>query len=192
MALWGTSHPFERWPRQHRKLMLWVVSLLAALPIPLMSVLAPLRENEPGGHDIVSFELAGSVARADEILATWHAVGVEQTAKYVQLADMVYPVLYAAALAGCAIAAGHALRRAGADRIAVAAPFIAWVAFAAAAFDYVENVGLDIALWHRPIEPWPLVSGVAAALKFVCIAVTIVYALGGLAASVKRRLSRTL
>ena len=39
-------------------------------------------------------------------------------AKYLQLCDIVYPPLYAAALAGCAIAAGHALRRAGADRIA--------------------------------------------------------------------------
>jgi len=25
-------------------------------------------------------------------------------------------------------------------------------------------------LWHRPLDPWPLVSSVAAALKFFCIA----------------------
>jgi hypothetical protein len=186
MTLRRTSHPFERWPRKHRNALLWIVGVLAALPIPLTYVLSPLRENEPGGHDIVSFELAGSVQRANEILATWRAAGVEQTAKYVQLVDFVYPVLYASALAGCAIAAGHALRRAGAARMAGAAPAIAWVACAAAAFDYVENVGLDIALWYRPIDPWPLVSGVAAALKFFCIAVTIVYALCGLAASLKR------
>jgi sugar phosphate isomerase/epimerase len=166
--------------------MLWVVSLLAALPIPLTYALRPLRENEPGGHGIVSFEFAGSVRRANEILTTWRAAGVEQMAKYVQLLDVVYPVVYAAALAGCAIAAGHALRRAGADRIAGVAPTIAWVAFAAAAFDYVENIGLDIALWYRPLDPWPLVSSVAAAVKFFCIAVTIGYALCGLAAWLKR------
>ena len=163
-----------------------MVGVLAALPIPLTYALSPLRENEPGGHDIVSFEFAGSVQRANEILAAWRAAGVEQMAKYIQLADIVYPVVYSAALAGCAIAAGHALRRAGADRMARVAPTIAWVAFAAAVFDYVENIGLAIALWHRPIAPWPLVSSIAAALKFFCIAVTILYALCGLAASIKR------
>jgi len=166
--------------------MLWVASLLAALPIPLLYILTPLRENEPGGHDIAAFEFAGSVARANEILATWRAAGVERMAKYLQLFDVVYPVLYAVVLAGCAIAAGHALRRAGADRAAGVAPAVAWIAFAAAVFDYVENIGLDIALWHRPLDPWPLVSSVAASLMFFCIAVTIVYALGGLAAWMKR------
>jgi hypothetical protein len=92
-------------------MMLWAASLVAALPIPLMYVLTPLRENEPGGHDIASFEFAGSVARANEILATWRAAGVERMAKYLQLFDVVYPIVYAVALAGCAIAAGHALRR---------------------------------------------------------------------------------
>jgi len=41
-------------------------------------------------------------------------------------------------------------------------------------------------LWHRPLDPWPLVSSVAAALKFFCIAVALLYALGGLAAWMKR------
>jgi hypothetical protein len=108
------------------------------------------------------------------------------------LADIVYPVVYAAALAGCALAAGHALRHAGAERMAGVAPTIAWVAFAAAAFDYVENIGLTIALWHRPVEPWPLVSSVTAALKFFCIAVAIGYAVCGLAASIKPRRRRDL
>jgi hypothetical protein len=49
--------------------MLWVASLVAALPIPLLYILTPPRENEPGGHDIASFELAGSVERANEILS---------------------------------------------------------------------------------------------------------------------------
>jgi hypothetical protein len=126
-------------------MMLWVASLVAALPIPLLYILTPLRENEPGGHDIASFELAGSVERANEILGTWRAVGVERMAKYLQLFDVVYPVLYAVALAGCAIAAGHALRRVGAARAAGLAPAVAWIAFAAAVFDYVENIGLDTA-----------------------------------------------
>jgi hypothetical protein len=190
MALRRPSHPFERWPRRHRKPALWIVSVLAALPIPLTYALRPLREDEPGGHDIVAFEFAGSVQRANEILATWRAAGVEQMTKYVQLLDIVYPVLYAAALAGCAIAAGHALRRAGADRIAGVAPTIAWIAFAAAVFDYVENIGLTIALWHRPLDPWPLVSSVTAALKFFCVAVAILYAVCGLAASIKSRKRR--
>ena len=41
----------------------------------------PLHEDEAGGESIVDFELAGSVDRADEILATWRAEGVIDDAK---------------------------------------------------------------------------------------------------------------
>jgi hypothetical protein len=69
--------------------MLWTASLVAALPIPMPYILTPLHENEPGGHDTASFEFAGSVARANEILATWRAAGVERMAEYLQLFDVV-------------------------------------------------------------------------------------------------------
>jgi hypothetical protein len=56
---------------------------------------------------------------------------------------------------------------------------MAWVAFAAAVFDYVENLGLGISLWDEPASPWPQVALVAAVLKFAAIWLTLLYALTG-------------
>lgn len=185
MAMTLSAHPFERWPRRHRSPSLWIVGVLALLPMVVMFLVTPLSEDEPGGENILSFEFASSAERAREILATWRAAGVLETAKIVQLLDFGYPVVYGAALAGCCIAAGHAMRNAGWARIAAASAAMAWVAFAAAGFDYIENIGLDISLWYRPVDPWPLISSVAAGLKFLGVGATIVYALCGLAARVK-------
>lgn len=148
----------------------------------------PLHEDEPGGESIVEFELAGSVERADEILATWRDEGVIDEAKAIQAFDLLYPLIYAAALAGGCVAAAGAWDRAGRSRLAVTGIAMAWIAFAAAGFDYVENLGLDISLWDEPASPWPQLALVAAVLKFTATALSLLYALSGpIAALIARR-----
>jgi hypothetical protein len=63
---------------------------------------------------------------------------------------------------------------------------MAWVALAAAGFDYVENVGLAVSLWDEPVSPWPQVAAVAASLKFAGIAAALLYALSGPIAALRR------
>src|SRR5688500_13259151 len=104
----------------------------------------PLHEDEPGGRSIVDFEFAGSVKEADEILATWREEGVIDDAKSIQIFDLVYPLIYGAALAGACIAAAGAWGGSGRPSMARAGVAIAWIAVAAAGFDYVENLGLGI------------------------------------------------
>ena len=103
------------------------------MPTVLGAVVKPLHEDEPGGAGIVEFEFAGSVERAEEILATWRAEDVLDDAKAIQLFDLVYPLIYTAAL-------GRPLHRRvgghGAEparpRLAALGIAMAWVAFAAA------------------------------------------------------------
>jgi hypothetical protein len=59
---------------------------------------------------------------------------------------------------------------------------MAWVAFAAAGFDYIENLGLAVSLWGEPASPWPQLAFVAALLKFAAIYSALLYALSGLIA----------
>jgi hypothetical protein len=139
----------------------------------------PLHEGDPGGESIVDFELAGSVQRADEILSTWRAEGVLDDAKAIQVFDLLYPLIYAGALAGGCVAAAGAWARAGRPRIAAAGIAMAWVAFAAAGFDYVENLALDISLWNEPASPWPQLALGAAVLKFGAIWLALLFALSG-------------
>jgi hypothetical protein len=163
------------------------VAMLAILPFVLGFFVKPLHEDEDGGKSIIAFEFAGSVASANEILDKWEAEGVTDEAKAIQIFDLVYPLIYAAALAGgCLIAAG-AWRRAGRDRMGEAGIAMAWLAFAAAGFDYIENLGLGISLWDEPASPWPQIALVAAVFKFMAIAITLLYGLSGLIAGLKRR-----
>jgi hypothetical protein len=149
----------------------------------LGAIVKPLHEDAPGGKSIVDFELAGSVEQAKEILATWRAEGVLDDAKAIQTFDLIYPLIYAAALSGGCLAAAGAWARAGRPRVATAGVPMAWVAFGAAGFDYIENLGLGVSLWDEPATPWPQLAIVAAVLKFTATGLSLLYALsGGIAA----------
>jgi hypothetical protein len=180
------THPFERRPHRHRRRALVAIAVLALLPTVLGSVVHPLHEDKPGGKSIIDFELAGSVSEADEILATWRAEDVIDDAKRIQLFDLVYPLIYASAIAGSCVAAAGAWRRAGRASLGALGIAMAWVAFAAAGFDYIENVGLGISLWNEPASPWPQISYVAALLKFTASTAALLYALSGLIARAMR------
>jgi hypothetical protein len=174
-------HPFQGWPRSHRRLALVVVCVAAVLPMLLGAIVTPLDEDEPGGRSIIDFELAGSEEEADHILDAWRAQDVIDNAKAIQIFDLVYPLIYCSALAGLCVAASGAWSRAGRPRLAALGIAMAWVAFAAAAFDYVENFGLAISLWDEPASPWPEVAFVAAVLKFGASGLALLFALTGLA-----------
>lgn len=157
-------HPLTHWPRSHRGAALIALSVLAVVPMILNVVLQPL-----GSEDIVAFELAGSVTRTEEILAAWRAENVIDVAKGIQLADIVYPFIYALAIAGGCVGAAAAWARAGNARMANVANVLAWVATSAIVFDYAENLGLAVSLWGTPASPWPQLALVMALLKFAAI-----------------------
>jgi len=169
-----------------------LIGVVAALPMLLGLVLKPLHEDTPGGRSIIDFELAGSVEEADHILDVWRAEGVIDDAKAIQLFDLVYPLIYTAALAGLCIAASGAWGRAGRPRLAALGVAMAWVAFAAAGFDYLENIGLAVSLWGEPASPWPQVAFGAAVLKFGASGLALVFAVSGLLLSASFRLNSRL
>jgi hypothetical protein len=175
------AHPFERRPSRHRRLALICVCVAALLVTVLGAVGQPL-----GDRDIVDFELAGTVGETKEILATWRAEDVIDEAKAIQLFDLVYPLIYASALAGCCLAAAGVWRRRGRPRAATVGAAMAWLALAAAGFDYIENVGLAVSLWGEPASPWPQIAFAAASLKFAAIGLTLLYALSGALGSIRR------
>ena len=181
------TRPLQRWPRNHRRPALIALTVAALLPTVLGAAVHPLHEDEPGGKSIIAFELAGSVQDTEEILATWRAEGVIDNAKAIQVFDLVYPLIYATALAGMCVAAGGAWGRARRRRLAAAGAVFAWVATAAAGFDYVENLGLGISLWDEPASPWPQLAFAAAVLKFACIYAALLYALSGILARFSAR-----
>jgi hypothetical protein len=181
------THPFQTWPRRHRRLAFGLVLGATLVITVLAAVAAPLPEEAT----IIDFELAGSVERTQEILGIWRREGVVDDAKAIQLFDLVYPLIYGAALAGACVAGAGAWKRAGRAGPAAAGIALAWVATAAIAFDYVENLGLAVSLWGDPASPWPQLAAVAGALKFAGTALALVYGLATLVAAPLRRYPST-
>ena len=187
------SHPFQRWPRDHRRVALICISVIAFLPVFLGPAVKPLHEDKPGGESIVAFEFAGSVDRAAEIKETWRAEGVSATRRRSSSSTSSIRSSTRRRSPGCASrrrVRGERLGKASFSALGIA---MAWVAFLAAGFDYVENLGLDISLWGDPASPWPQLSAVAATLKFAAIALCLLYALSGAVAALiasRRRAAR--
>ncbi len=171
-----------------RKRWLWVLGLAS---LALLAVLAAIdaRLMDEGDFGIIDFELAGSRADAEEMLAAWGPEGRDDARLSLWL-DYPYIVAYGAfwVLAVAAVrdlARRRAWRRfAGLGAIAVAFPI------GAAACDALENVGLLLVIGDHGRD-WaaPVAMGFAVA-KFALLAATVAYVLAGLARVAWARLAR--
>ena len=124
------THPLQQWPRDRRRLVLACLVVAALLPLVLGALVNPLLEDEPGGEDIVAFELAGSVGRGQEILATWRAEGVIDDRRGEGDPGLRPPlsVHLRGRARGWLYAAAGGWQRLGRERFAAAGIAVAWVA----------------------------------------------------------------
>jgi hypothetical protein len=170
------AHPLQNWPTtQRRRALLTVVAAAIALQVILTLLDSPLRASEHGGT--VPLEVAGSPGRASEIVNGWKADGVLDNGAFINGLDFLYAPVYAAAYAGGCIALAGAWRRRGRNRLAELGIVAAWAATGAAAFDYIEDVGLTVTILDHPMSPWPQISLVAAIVKFTGLAAALLYLL---------------
>jgi hypothetical protein len=178
-------YPFDFIPPAWWARFFW---LLLGLNIVLIIIFgftgAPLT-TEAAPYGVVSFELAGTVEKAEEILASWDAAAQLRAAFGLGL-DFVFMVVYASAIAfGCGMASrvleynGWPLARLG--------NVLAWGAILAALLDVVENIALTTMLLGSVASPWPEIARWCAILKFALVFVGIVYVIyGGVVVLVER------
>jgi hypothetical protein len=162
--------------------------LLGGATIVLNLVLAWLDSQlkDTGGPSILGLEFAGNLGRVEEIQGEWGKHG-EYLARISLWVDFGFMASYGAFFAlACAsvrdFAADRGLRRLAA--VGVVAPACA---VAAALFDVAENSLWLLVLGGHLGEPAPPIATACACLKFLLIAVAIVYSLVGLVAWLRRR-----
>jgi hypothetical protein len=163
---------------QRRKAGLWITGIVALVLLAVLGVLDG-ELQDTGGPGIIEFELAYTSDRAREILEQWGSDG--RDAAYVSLIlDYVYIVAWALffSLACVAVAA-----RQWRERWARTGVAVAWLALIAGVCDMVEDAALMATIASDGAQPWPLVGGLFATVKFALIAVAIVYILAGLMAA---------
>jgi len=181
------GHPFE-WlsvPGQNRAFPVLFVFTLVVMAS--MQVLGGPLSTEAAPAGIVSFELAGELARAQSMVESWGETGQIYAGLSLGL-DYLFMVAYACAIAlGCVLVARSLSQRLG--FLSTAGVVLAWAQFGAALLDAVENYALIRILLGSQQELWPGVARWCAIFKFLIVAVGLVYVLIGavIAVGVKTR-----
>jgi len=136
----------------------------------------PLRTSAaPWG--VVSFELAGSVERARDMIDSWddHA---RLSVAFGLGFDYLFMLLYATTIA---IACVWSAEVYGALDwwLAGLGGLMAWGVWLAAVLDGIENYSLWRLLSGLVSDPWPGIARWCASIKFILIAVSMIYGIAG-------------
>jgi len=171
--------PFNWIPPTTQKRLFRGLLLLTLVVIVGLQVIDNHLKTGVAPSGIVSFELAGTQAQAQKILASWGEKGRIYAGLSLGL-DFLFLVAYSSLLAlGCMLILRTVLKRN--KLLVLVGVYLAWGQFVAALLDSVENVSLIRVLVGSRLEAWPVLAHWCAIPKFAIVAVGIVYILlGGL------------
>lgn len=179
-------HPFE-WisPTGQKKAFVPLVILTLVVMTSLQLLGDPLiTEAAPAG--IVSFEFAGNLAAAQEMVASWGPEGQIYAGLSLGL-DYLFLVLYPSAIGlGCVLVAQRLPKQLNFWGFA-----LAWAQLPAGVLDAVENFALIQVLLGADLELWPLAAWWCAAPKFLLVIAGLVFFLAGGGAVIFMRVRRS-
>ena len=168
---------------------LFALVILAVLFSLVMQVVGAPLTTPPAPAGIVSFEFAGELGRARQIVASWDQRAQLHAALSLGL-DYLYLVTYAVAIGTICLrlAAGWQTEQPGLARLG------RWLGAGqglAALLDSVENVALIRLLLGSTSTFWPPLAWICAALKFSLVLLGLAYILVSLLLQFLRRLMAT-
>ena len=172
------KHPWTWISPESRKGVFWAA---LAVTLAVMGILqvsgAPLKTKEaPGG--IVTYELAGEMAKTQAILASWDA-NARVHAGFNLGFDFLFLIAYPFSIGlGCALVAGGF----GSGFLAGIGVLLAWLLPLAGLLDAIENYALIRLLLGSQETTLPALAKWCAIPKFAVVIAGIVYVLGGGAA----------
>ncbi len=132
------------------------------------------------GPAIITFEFAGSKARAAQIMAEWGTTG-RNAARLSLWIDYGYMISYGAFFTLAGLATRDLARQRDWRRLATAGIVVPFFATAAALFDASENVALLLTLGGHGGSFAPVFATACSTVKFTLITIAIGYTLIGLA-----------
>jgi len=167
-------HPLDFIPSANRKPLFFTFLAGTLILFAVFRVLdAPLR-TAAAPNGIISYELAGNIKPAAEILGSWDG-RAQLFATFGLGLDYLFMPAYALALSlGILLAAG---RHPGA--FAKLGAWLGWGALAAALFDAVENFSLWQFMLGDFQSLWPRLAAFCATVKFALLLLGLIYALVG-------------
>lgn len=170
-------HPYE-WLSVSNQNRAFVILLVITLVVmAALQVLGGPLKTDAAPAGIISFELAGTLALTQKMVASWGQMGQVYAGLNLGL-DYLFIVAYPAAIGlGCVLVA-----RSLAQRIAFLVPIgiaLAWAQWFAALLDCVENYALIHVLLGSQQEVLPVIAAWCAVPKFAIVGIGIMYVLVG-------------
>lgn len=160
---------------------LWITGLLA---LGLFLVLGAIDEQikDTGGPGIVSFEVEFTSDNARDTLEQWGDAGRDD-AKLSLWLDYLFLIAYGAffSLAARALVEALGWRRWS---------FMAWLPIVGAVADAIENANLLMTIGQDGDQPWPLLGGLFASIKFLFLTPSQLFVLVGFVVWLVRRRGR--
>ncbi len=169
-------------PRRGRQVLgLFILSFgVGALMLPSMGSVSTR------GVSIPDLQFMRTSSEAVDLVARLGPSGVD-AAQMAHYLDFPYLLTYGLALsAACVVLAARAADR-GRTRLAAVGPLTAWFAVGAAAFDALEDVAILLVLGGSTGQPWPALAFGFASVKWMLLAVVVVYLVVGLALTLRQR-----
>ena len=163
-------------PRRRGRAFLALLGITLALMISLQVIGGPLQsEAAPAG--IISFELAGNLAGANDMIDSWGVQGQVYAGLSLGL-DYLFMVAYSITIAlGCVIVAGNLSTRF--KFLKCVGILLAWVQLLAALLDALENYALIRVLLGSGNALWPQVALWSAVPKFLFVILGILFVILG-------------
>jgi hypothetical protein len=171
-------HPFQAIPSERISRYLIPLSAITIVFMITLNWLGIPLNNPSTPNGIISFELAGDVARAKTILASWNS-DAQLTASLSLGLDYLFLVVYSTAIGMACIWVTSAFSPRSSFLLSIGI-FLAWGQWLAALFDSIENVALIKILFGDLQSPLPQVARTFALMKFALIALGLVYVLIGI------------
>jgi hypothetical protein len=172
-------------PSLSRKQLL-ILTGTAMVAFDIALVIFDQKMKDAGGPSILGFEFAGSEQQAARVMSEWGASGRDY-ARWSLWIDFGFMLSYGAFFTLAALATRDFARENGLRALAAAGAAAPLCAAAAAIFDAGENVFLLLTLGGHGGSFGPVVAAACASVKFLLIAIAIVYVLWGLVSRLRRR-----
>jgi hypothetical protein len=178
-------HPFEWISLSAQKRAFWALFVVTIIVMATLQVFDALLKNEVAPSGIVSFEFAGELSLAQQMVESWGRKG--RIAAGVSLGlDYLFLLTYAGSIGiGCMLIARSVSKRA--KQLSNVGVFLAWALLVAALLDAVENYALIRVLLGSNLTIWPKVATWCAVPKFVIVAAGLAYILIGAVVSLLSR-----
>ena len=171
-TLFGKS-PFNWLPVANQKPTFITLFILTLLVMTNLQIIGAPLVTDAAPQGIVSYEFAGNITTAQEILDSWGAAGQVSAGLSLGL-DFLFLFAYAGSIGlGCVLAARKLAPQGGmVHQIGI---YLAWGQGLAAFLDYLENYALIRILLGSKLALWPGMARWCAIPKFALVGAGLLY-----------------